>query len=226
MIPRFFLFIFIASSFCSAQNNLINPRYHLQKRLLAADLHLSVQLEMDSRVSKNLAYEDIPENALNAKVQVTHTNGKKVFSLLLETSRADIDWLEASPKGEYLLLVTENKTIDFGSYNGPVSVLYSLNRGRLIPVVARNTGMKTEAPMVFMRSLKENWRVGKTNLKSHPEIYSVSCRPVVDALGTDVSFETVYARYYFAGGRWHRKIRTLNEVWENDGPFPPRYLFP
>jgi len=156
----------------------------------------------------------------------TNADGNKISSLALETSRADIEWLEASPKKDHLLFVTENKTIDFGSYNGPISVLYSLDQGHLIPVVARNTGKKTEVPMVFIGSLKENWRVGKAGLKKHPEIYSVSCRPVVDALGKDVSFETVYARYYFASGRWHRKIRTLNEVWENDGPFPPRYLFP
>ncbi len=64
-------------------------------------------------------------------------------------------------KEKNFIFITEDKGIGFGSYNGPISILYELDENKLTPVSVANETTGKKGPMELMRSLKTNWKIKK-----------------------------------------------------------------
>ncbi len=121
---------------------------------------------------------------------------------------------------------TIDKSIGFGSYNGPISTLYSIeNNKRVVVNSIDERGHKR--PIELMKSLKTNWKIKENGKNGFPELLKVRCRPDFAASSEDeTKFKVTYSRFLYDGTQWKRKDRELAGFWEDEGVFPSENLFP
>jgi len=215
--------------FCLAANANIPSEYRVQKEIKlssSSDLVIIIQLLMDNHINQKTEYEAIPENARNGMVRLLGTNGIEAFRKQLEVPKGDIELLKGKLEGKTFLFITEDKSIEFGSYNGPISVLYSVDANKLTKVFVTDETTQKQGSMELMRSLKTNWKVKEKGLNGYPEVFQVSCRPDFSQVKDEIKFKVNYSHFLFDGTHWKRKQRQVNGFWEDEGSFPGEYFFP
>jgi hypothetical protein len=210
------LFSVIIFTICSsAVMGKIPSGYHVQKEI-SLNKEDTLQLLLDIRVNKKTELEEIPENAKKAVLRILK-NKSEVSRKILEKPKADIELLNGKTGSKVFFFITEDWSAGFGSYNGPISVLYTIKRSKLI---------KATTKVELMRSLKTNWKVKELGRNGFPEIFKISCRPDFDNSKEDMKFKIAYTHYVFNGANWSRKDREVKGSWHSGEDFPPEKLFP
>jgi len=210
-----FLILVVLLKFCIAATSEIPLGYHVLKEIKLGQLGL-LQLLADKRINKETAQEGIPENARNGILRFLGDNEVEVSRELLLKPRVDIELLEGKFGEKVFFFVAEDWSIEFGSYNGLIFFLYTLENGILV---------KVKPEISLMSSLKAGWKV-KKDKTVFPEIFSISCRPQYDEKKKDVKFNVTYTHFSYDGTRWSAKRKTRPGCWENEEPFPKESLFP
>ncbi len=123
-------------------------------------------------------------------------------------------------------LVTTDNDAGFGSYSGHATALYTLNDGRLGPVLAAAADGGRHA-VVLSDTLKSRWRIIDSR-PTHTVIEQIFCRPDFDheRPGQDQPFLLTFMTYQFDGRSWRMAERVRNGFWESDDPWPPAADFP
>lgn len=224
MTMSLFSIVYLLIPFCISANINLPSGYSVQKEIKLSDG--VIQLLMDKRVNQKTDYEAIPENAKNALVRILSADGIETSKKQLGVPRGDIELLKGNLEGKNYLFITEDKSIGFGSYNGPISILYSLDENRLMPGSAVSETTKKRGPMELMRSAKTDWKVKEKGLNGFPEIFKVSCRPDFSKVEKEVAFKVNYTHFLFDGTHWRRKDREVGGCWESENAFPAEKLFP
>lgn len=176
----------------------------------------TIQLLVDSRITKETDFESVPENAKKGILRLVGTSGSEVSRKLLEKPLARIHPLNGRAGNKIFFFVTEDWSIHFGSYNGPISVLHTIDGDKII---------EAEEKITLMRSLKTNWKIKESGQDGFPEIFEVRCRPDFNRSGDQVKFKIRYSRFLFDGTRWKQKTREVEGFWEDEGTFPSETNF-
>jgi hypothetical protein len=114
-------------------------------------------------------------------------------------------------------LVTVDVTAEAGSYNGPLTQVVEIRSDKLSFVSARD--MNGKLSLIRLAStLKQSWKRSPSGQRD--DILSVRCEPLDD------HFVTRYRRYQASPDGWRLFERITNGLWEADGAFPERSLFP
>jgi hypothetical protein len=187
-----------------------------------------LELLLDSRLSEARQNElwgtgELEPGDLRfAVLQVVDLTGAVRDRLILERSLAHFEPETVTLPDGALWLLSVDYSASMGSYNGPVTLPLQVQEARLRPLEAVDE-QGTTAPVRLMRSLKTDWRLEPARVGPIPDILSVSTRPDFDNQG---EFVVTYARLSFDGHRWIRHTRRTPGLWESDGDFPDRELFP
>jgi len=158
-----------------------------------------------------------PRSEAQAKLELIGCNGQLLDSLVLAAAMAQIDPqpILGAPNPTYL--ISADLTIDAGSYNGPLTIPIQIIDDHLVAVTARLTDNRFE-PIRLTLTGKSAWR--RISNRNAEDFLLVSSQP------KGKGFETIYRRYFLADHEWNMRQRTLNGLWESDGEFPSRTLFP
>lgn len=108
-------------------------------------------------------------------------------------------------------------TVEAGSYNGPLTIPIQIVRDHLVAAVARFADKRIE-PIRLTLTGKSAWR--RVPNRKVDDLLLVSCQP------KGQGFVTFYRRYFLSRKEWKVKVRTRDGLWESDGEFPSRNLFP
>jgi hypothetical protein len=210
LFSTLFIAVFSSGAFCS-----LPLGYRLQKEI-NLEKEGTLQLLVDSRINEKAELEAIPEDARNA-ILILSKNKFEVSRKLLDKPKADIQLLKGNTGEKVFFFVTEDWSAGFGSYNGPISILYSIENHQFV---------KASTKVELMRSLKTDWKIQEKGRNGFAEIFSVSCRPDFKKFAEKISFKVLYLRYAFDGQIWKEFRRDLKGFWENDESFPSEELFP
>lgn len=156
---------------------------------------------------------------VKAKLRVRNRAGAVVAERSLETPLAKLETWKAAGREAPLILLTQDRSAGFGSYGGLETTLLAVSGGAIHEVSARDARTEREEPIRLVRALKSDWRIADEG--GTPEILVVSSRPKA----ADGSFATVCVRYSIDRGRWIKRQRERDGLWESDQPFPERSAF-
>jgi hypothetical protein len=159
-----------------------------------------------------------------AIVRLVGTQRNDLGHLTLERATATLARMPVSRR-DTVLAVTVDLSADAGSYSGPVVRFVDVSGGRLAWTQTVDVTGAT-ADLALVTTLKTGWHVDPTS--STPALLLVACRPDLSqpASGGGAPFVVTYSRLYKSDGEWHRLDRRVAGIWENDGEFPARSLFP
>lgn len=215
-----FIIQVLLTTFCLAAGSSIPRGYHVLKEIsLTQGLGAegTIQLLVDRRINEKTDLDTTPENARNGILRLLGPNGSETSRKLLKKPRVDIELMKGNVGHNIFLFVTEDWSIEFGSYNGPISALYTLKGNRLAEVKPK---------MVLMRSLKTEWTVKERGRGGLPEIFEVKCRPDFNSSIADMKFKITYSHFLLDGARWKLRKREVPGFWESESKFPSEELFP
>ncbi|MFM0209926.1 hypothetical protein PQQ96_21205 [Paraburkholderia sediminicola] len=119
-----------------------------------------------------------------------------------------------------VLFMTVDATAPMGSYSGPATEILMPAQQSLDAMQYATDDGKSGA-LVLARTGKANWKISPSRKGGADEIQQVASAP-----GTGDDFVTRYATYRFIGGKWQLTQRQEPGLWESDGDFPNRNLFP
>ncbi|MCU1257402.1 MAG: Thermophilic serine proteinase precursor [Bryobacterales bacterium] len=104
-------------------------------------------------------------------------------------------------------VVTRDYSIEWGSYNGPISYFLEVSDG----------GIRYILPHGLMTSLKTAWAID--NRENSAAIISKKCRPNFDPKdGPSMDFKVIYERFSFDGEGWKESVSEEDGFWENEKP--------
>lgn len=124
--------------------------------------------------------------------------------------------------GDSLWLLTVDYSASAGSYNGPVTLPLTVREERIRPLEAVDD-KGTSTPVRLMRALKSDWQLEPARAGQGQDILYVFTRPDFEK---SWEFQVTYERLSFEGQRWVRHRRQEPGLWESEGEFPARELFP
>lgn len=157
-----------------------------------------------------------------AVLQVVDTLGGVQDRQVLDRPLARLEAERLALPGDSLWLLTVDYSASAGSYNGPVTLPLTVREGRIRPLEAGDE-KGTSTPVRLMRALKSDWQVVPARSGQGQDILYVFTRPNFEKSG---EFEVTYERLSFEGQRWVRHARKEWGLWESEGEFPARELFP
>ncbi|MFZ1682620.1 MAG: hypothetical protein WAU88_00685 [Candidatus Zixiibacteriota bacterium] len=156
----------------------------------------------------------------NARLTLTDSAGKVIFSRDLETPLARLESWKTRPDTTHLLLLTQDYSIGVGSYRGLVTTLVRVSDSIIEDVKALDISSHKEEPIQLVKAGKSDWLQS-----SDSEFLSVSCHP--KSWGSnDSTFVTEYTRYSYDGLRWLKATKIKEGHWETGDTFPDRSAFP
>lgn len=181
--------------------------------------HLRVVL--DVRLSPDVVEHEWGSGSHRSEVPATlelvGCEGQLLDRFTLQAPLAQLDPVPIRGAPHPTYLVSADLTTESGSYNGPLTIPIQVIRDHLVPAVARFADKHIE-PINLALTGKSAWRrVANRNVEY---LLLVSCRP------RGQGFVTFYRRYFPSLHEWKVKVRTRDGVWESDGEFPSRNLFP
>lgn len=107
-------------------------------------------------------------------------------------------------KSKPIYILTRDYSIEFGSYNGPLSYFFEVNKN----------GIQYIFPEGLVTSLKSKWFfIEKEGLK---EILYKTCRPALNESVDNPSFFIEYTRYSQSNNSWRKSSHKRKGFWEND----------
>lgn len=181
--------------------------------------HLRVVL--DARLSSDVVVQEWgsgnPRSEAPAILALVGCEGQLLDRFVLAAPLAQLDPvpIRGAPNPTYL--VSADLTVEAGSYNGPLTIPIQIVRDHLVAAVARFTDKRIE-PIRLTLTGKSAWR--RVSNRNADDLLLVSSQPKAKG------FVTFYRRYFLSREKWKVKQRTQNDLWESDGEFPSRELFP
>lgn len=154
---------------------------------------------------------------LKAKLVIRNVKGELLEGRLLDEPLARLKMWNPPPGDTQFFLLTQDYSIGFGSYNGPITGVLQVSNGAFHDVKALNVKSHRENPIHVMKSLKFDWRITRRG----DEILSISCH-----MESDDHFVIDYTRYALKGSEWFEYTRQERGTWESGERFPPRSKFP
>jgi len=201
--------------------------YRHYKKFPLAEGGKTVELLVDKRLTDSqlnqLGKKLFKEGYRNGLLRLM-AGDNEISQLQLKKPIVNLETIPGWPDKNPYFLVTEDWSASFGSYNGPITSLVSINQGQLVEAESKTANENKPTKIELMRSLKTDWKLIKGTTTSFPEILLVTCRPNVD--DPDGEFLISYVRFYTDGQRWQEKRRKVQGFWENNGTFPSESLFP
>lgn len=136
----------------------------------------------------------------------------------------ELSSIQGNWMGGPIFLVTDDESIEFGSYNGISTRAFQVKNSKF-----------EWAPVHLMNSLKTHWKAELPPDKSQVTFLKVSCRPDFEKTeklsknyAGDLPFVISYIRYQFDGLNWNTFEKKVDGFWEyeSDEDFPSRRQFP
>ena len=158
-----------------------------------------------------------PRPEAPATLELVGADGRVLDRLALAAPLAKLDPAPIRGAPVPTFLVSADLTADAGSYNGPLTLPIQIVRDHLVAAVARSSDQRTE-PIRLTLTGKSAWK--RVSDGKAETLLLVSCRP------QGQGFVMHYQRYFLARQEWRVKVRTREGLWESDGDFPGRNLFP
>ena len=149
--------------------------------------------------------------------------GNSVYNKQLDCILAELEKIKFYPGGRYSYILTEDRSIGFGSYAGLVSTFFEVNKGRLRWLSAKKEKSGKLARISVMKSLKTDWKILPSQEGKGEDILQIACRPDTRY---DGEFLLIYTRYHFNGKNWIKHERREDGFWESGNRFPYRTNFP
>ena len=180
-----------------------------------------LRVVLDARLSPDVVAREWGSGKLRseapATLELVGCEGQLLDRLVLDAPLAQLDPLPLRGAPNPTYLVSADLTVEAGSYNGPLTIPIQVVRNHLVPAVARFAD-KGIAPIYLALTGKSAWR--RVTNRNVDELLFVSCQP------KGQGFVTFYRRYFPSRQEWKVKVRTRDGLWESDGEFPSRNLFP
>ena len=181
-----------------------------------------LRIVLDARLSPGVierewASGEPRRSEASATLELVGCRGQLLDRFVLAAPLAQLDPMPVRGAPNPTYLVSADLTVEAGSYNGPLTIPIQIVRDRLVAAVARFPDKRIE-PIHLILNLKSEWR--KISNRQVDNLLLVNCQP------TDRGFLTSYRRYFPSRHEWKVKVRTRNGLWESDGEFPSRNLFP
>ncbi len=181
-----------------------------------------LRVVMDARLTPEIVERDwasgSPRPEAPAALELVGGEGRVLDRLMLAAPLAKLDPAPVRGAPYPTFLVSADLTAEAGSYNGPLTLPVQIIGDHLVATVARVAGQRTE-PIRLTASGKAAWqRIPNGKAET---LLSVGCKPSIGQ-----GFVTVYRRYFPSGQGWKVRERTRPGLWESDGDFPARKLFP
>lgn len=181
----------------------------------------SVQLVLDDRVTPGVldrlwaSGESV--EASPAVLQLRGCSGEVLDTVTLEAPLARLDPTALRGAPAFTVLVTVDLTAAAGTYSGPLTRPFAVHGTRLQHVQARTVNGSQE-PLVLALTGKAAWKKVRVGKKDH----LISVRSQFE----DGQFTTSFRRYVPGPQGWSMRERSQPGLWESDGEFPLRRLFP
>lgn len=161
-----------------------------------------------------------------ALVRIVDATGRELDTSVVERPIADLTMIGSS-REHRLYAVFVDLSAEAGSYSGPYARLLDPGGQRLEWIRARDPASGRMEEVHLATTPKSAWQA----IARHDggiDLLMVACRPSLDsATGDDArDFRTSYVRYSIENGEWRRHERAVAGLWENEGVFPVRSLFP
>jgi len=139
--------------------------------------------------------------ARNAVLRIVDRGGRVVDRKPFDKPLAKMEAANLYGDDRIAYLVSVDYSSGMGSYNGPVTSLVEVARGKLkwLEAVDKATGKPETINVVS--SLKTAWRITDAPRGTARDILQVACRPDFASLN-EVSFLLIYTRYSFDGKNW------------------------
>ncbi|MDM8543250.1 hypothetical protein QUF90_19415 [Desulfococcaceae bacterium HSG9] len=118
--------------------------------------------------------------------------------------------------GRPTYLFTQDLSIGWGSYAGPMTIFYEVSNGKLKPLEYFDDKTKKKKRIAVMKSLKTDWKLVKTKDGKTTDILEVASRPA----NPEGEFVIYYDRFYFNGKQWVRYRRMEKGSWDMESDFP------
>jgi hypothetical protein len=138
----------------------------------------------------------------------------------IETESLTFTWPQTT------FLVTVDHSIGMGSYAGADTFFATVADRKLRWGIVIDGSDNRE--LAVGRALKRDWRLEWMGTGLVSDILSVSSRPNFEnSRWQDTGeFVTLFQRFHFDGGAWHRTERREIGSWESEQPFPEAAKFP
>ena len=181
--------------------------------------HLRVVL--DGRLSADVVEREWGSGNARSEVPATlellGCEGQLLDRLILGGPLARIDSVPVRGAPNPTYLVSADLTAEAGSYNGPLTIPIQVVHNHLFEAVARFSHRRVE-PIRLTLTGKSAWK--RVSSRNADEMLLVSCQP------RGKGFVTFYRRYFPLRQEWKVKVLARKGLWESDGEFPSRKLFP
>ncbi|WGS48720.1 hypothetical protein LFL96_13115 [Paraburkholderia sp. D15] len=217
--------------------------YHVVQRVPGADGD-SIELLEDERVTPALqkqlwgtgeSQEALPGNdpkpLAKAQLRLVSAAGAIAATRQLDYPLARVEPAPLHGLPGPALFLTVDASAPMGSYSGPATEVLMPARQSLDTV--RYTGADGRSgSLILARTGKADWKISpaRKGQGAPDEIQQVSSSPNFDSKkankDSDDDFVTRYATFRFVDGKWQLAERQRPGLWENEGDFPKRSLFP
>ena len=152
-----------------------------------------------------------------ATLELIGCEGQVLDRFVLDAPLAQLDPVPVRGAPYPTYLVSADLTVEAGSYNGPLTIPIQVVRNHLLAAVARFVDKRIE-PIRLSLTGKSAWR--RVSNRNVDDLLLVSCRP------KGQGFVTFFRHYFLSHQEWKVKVRIRAGLWESDGEFPSRNLFP
>jgi hypothetical protein len=181
-----------------------------------------LRIVLDARLSPDIVEKEWasgnPRSGTPATLELLGCKGQVLDRFALDSPLAKLDPtpVRGAPYPTYL--VSADLTVEAGSYNGQLTIPIQVVHDHLIAAVAQWPD-NSRKPIHLAETLKQSWqRVSRGHVEN---FLAFSCWPKKGE-----GFETSFIRYFPFHQGWKVRVRIEDGLWESDGEFPSRNLFP
>jgi len=181
------------------------------------NLHVVLDTRLSTDVVEHVWGSGNSRSELPATLELVGCDGLVLDRLNLDVPLAQLDPVPVRGAANPTYLVSVDLTTEAGSYNGPLTIPIEVVHGHLVAAVARYADKSVE-PIRLSLTGKLAWR--KISNRNADDLLYISCQP------KGPGFVTFYRRYFLSHQKWRVKVHARDGLWESDGEFPHRNLFP
>jgi hypothetical protein len=174
----------------------------------------------------------VREHPLLPAVVRAFVDGRLVGSWPMTREQARLGLDDLRGDGCPTFVVTEDRSVGWGSYAGPRSRFLELRDGRARWLRATDARTGRVDTIEVASSLKNHWQTAPAG--AGKDVLVAQCRPDFDrwerarrrGQQDDTSFVLVYTRYHFDGRSWVKRSRTETGYSDFEDGFPDTLKFP
>jgi|GEM_PF-5085779 len=180
-------------------------------RLLRSD----IQLFKDSPMDIGTAFTGIKKFEKNpprsAQLLFLNQAKKVIQKITMEKAYASIKQVSLGSRKNFIL-VTEDDSAGWGSYNGPITRILEVNRQKMQWLKAMDSVKHKKETIVLMKSVKANWKIVQAQSGNDVLVIESLFNPELKE-----SFFTNYIRYHRINDQWIKSVRMKPIAWESNG---------